>query len=461
MSADRYLKADNSECYVLTGCIMGHNSFYRAQGSGITAQHFFVHEHRLIFELIAARAEVAKTWDFVSLVDSAPKHLRDMMLAYACEAYGNAAIEANCAVIMDAHIARKVKAAGLKIAAIAETGPVALAEAQAELNAITAGQSNQLEDMSSVITKVMDGVNHRLESEQTCFGLQTHIGGLDRMLSGLIPGITILAARPSMGKTAFILQCTSNISVTINADAQKQRKTGVFVGSLEMGSEPLGRRLLAQIGGINAGHLKNPKLLTAEEWPRLTRAATDLKHSDVLIWEKTGVTPAQMAGQMYRAAATGKIGLFVVDHIGLLRLDPRANRSNALGEASMVLKKVSMETKIPLVVLSQLNRASTDEPTLKDLRDSGELEQNADAVIFLHRPSYYTTGGASKCGIVKVIVAKQRDGETGVVNQYWNAPYQRFSDPTADDYAKEEANEQQAEAKPKTQFQASFGSRKK
>jgi len=394
-------------------------------------------------------------------VDSAPKHLSMVILDYFANAYGGAAVEANCEVIIAAHVARKVKAAGMRIAAISEPGQTALAEAQAELAAITAGEKSELADMRSVITKVVDGVMRRYEAKtEQLFGLSTGFSGLDAMLDGLTPGLTILAARPSMGKTAFILQMASNIAVKVASDEMAGTKPGVFIGSLEMTCEPLGRRLLAQLGRINATHLKKPKLLTEDEWPRLTRATTDLKNSNILIWEKTRVTPQQMAGQMYRAAANGKIGLFVVDHIGLLLVDQR-NRSSSLGDASMVLTKVSMETGIPLVVLSQLNRASEGEPTLKDLRDSGELEQNARTVIFIHRPNYYTPGGASKSGITKIIVAKQSDGETGVIDQYWHGPWQQFMNPTAEHYAAEQANEQQAQAKPKTQFQATFGGRKK
>ncbi len=451
--SERYLRADNAECYVITACIMGANSFYRAQGAGITDEHFFSEEHRQIFAIVAEKSRVAKEWDCLTLVDQAPANIRALILDYVREGFGSAAIEANCAVVIAAHTARSVKNAGLRIAAISEAGPEALAQAQAELNAIGAGESSQIEDMRAVMTKVMDGISRRYNSGAEHFGLPVGISRLDTLLGGLSPGLNILAARPSMGKTAFVLQCAANVAINATPEARR----GVFIGSLEMGSEPLGRRLVAQIGRINGNHLKKPKLLTEDEWPRLSKAASDIKNSSLMIWEKSGVTPSQMAGQMYRAAATGKIGLFVVDHIGILRLDQRANRSNALGEASMLLKKVSMETGIPLLVLSQLNRMSTDEPTLKDLRDSGELEQNADAVIFLHRPSYYLTGGASKNGICKVIVAKQRDGETGVVDQYWYAPWQRFFEPTAQNYADEE----QAQEAPKRAYKAKIGGYKK
>lgn len=456
-ATDRFLKAENSEGYVIGAIVCSPQSFYIAAGCGLTAEHFFADQYRAIFEFVLAKSRTAREWDVITLADLVPKPLSATMMDCAFANTGGNLVTANCEVIIAAHTARKVKAAGLKIAGIAAAGPEALSEAHAELSAISSAEANEIESMGDIIRTVFAGVNQRYEQGQTIFGLQTLFTGLDQKLGGLSPGLTIIGARPSMGKTAFALQLASNVALNINATGAGAAKRRVFFASLEMASEPLGRRLLAQIGGIPAGRLKHPSELTEQDWPKMTAAVTQLKSAPVSVWAKSGVTADQIAGQMRRVAASGNLALCIVDYLQLVRLDSKQETRHALGNACKTLRKASLETGVPVVLLSQLNRASEGKPQMKDLRDSGEIEQDADSIIFLHRESYYKEGGASSSGIAKLIIAKQRDGETGDVDQFWDAPFQRFCEPLPAHYAAEQPEEKQPQ---RTKYQVTARGKK-
>lgn len=455
----QFQKADQSEDYVIGAIVNSSQAFWVAAGTGIEAEHFCDQELADIFQLVHDTAKKSRDWDSLSLYASAPAELKKTILHLAANAFGGHSIVSNCMAVISAAKARKVRAAGLRIAAIDEIGDEALSQAHAELNAIAGAEAGEVETMGDIMRTVFTGINQRYEQGQTIFGLETLFAGLDEKLGGLSPGLTIVGARPSMGKTAFALQLTSNVALNANASGPGAAKRRVLLVSLEMDSEPLGRRLLAQIGGVNAGRLKKPKELTEQDWPKLTNGVSQLKSAPINVWHKPGASAEQIAGQIRRIAAGGQLALAVVDYLQLIRIQHGKDTlfAKAVGEVCRTLRKVSIETGVPVVLLSQLNRASEGRPQLKDLRDSGEIEQDADTVVFLHRASYYRSGGASSSGIANLIIAKQRDGETGDVDQFWDAPMQRFVDPTPAHYAAE----QQEEAPPvKTKYQLTMRGKK-
>jgi replicative DNA helicase len=238
---------------------------------------------------------------------------------------------------------------------------------------------------------------------------------LDRMTSGLQAGdLVVLAARPSMGKTAFAINIAEHVALNEGLP--------VAVFSMEMGASQLAVRIVGSIGRINQGHLRTGKL-TDDEWPRLTEAIERLRTVSLHIDETPGLTPSELRANARRLARQcGKLGLIVVDYLQLMSGSAAAggdNRATELGEISRGLKMLAKELQCPVIALSQLNRSveqRTDKrPMMSDLRESGAIEQDADIIMFIYRDEYYNRETTKEPGVAEIIIGKQRNGPTGVV----------------------------------------------
>ena len=237
---------------------------------------------------------------------------------------------------------------------------------------------------------------------------------LDRMTSGLQAGdLVVLAARPSMGKTAFAINIAEHVALNEGLP--------VAVFSMEMGASQLAVRIVGSIGRINQSHLRTGKL-TDDEWPRLTEAIEKLRNVSLHIDETPGLTPSELRANARRLSRQcGKLGLIVVDYLQLMSgsSSDGDNRATELGEISRGLKMLAKELQCPVIALSQLNRSvetRTDKrPMMSDLRESGAIEQDADIIMFIYRDEYYTKDACKEPGVAEIIIGKQRNGPTGVV----------------------------------------------
>jgi replicative DNA helicase len=233
------------------------------------------------------------------------------------------------------------------------------------------------------------------------------------MTSGLQPGdLVVLAARPSMGKTALAINIAEHVAL------QEQLPVAVF--SMEMGASQLAVRIVGSIGRIDQTHLRTGKL-TDEEWPRLTEAIERLRDVSLHIDETPGLNTSELRANARRLARQcGKMGLIVVDYLQLMSgsSNESDNRATELGEISRGLKMLAKELQCPVLALSQLNRSvetRTDKrPMMSDLRESGAIEQDADVIMFIYRDDYYNKD-SKEPGVAEVIIAKQRNGPTGTV----------------------------------------------
>jgi replicative DNA helicase len=262
-------------------------------------------------------------------------------------------------------------------------------------------------------------------------GLRTGFPRLDRMLTGLHPGdLCIVAARPSMGKTSWAL------NVATNAALDARAHVGVF--SLEMSRSQLALRLLCgeariDLLGIRAG------TFSREERDRLARASGHLNAASLWIDDSAMLDMPAMRAKARRLRSHvrkmgGEVGLLIVDYLQLISgEDPRASRVNQVGKISRGLKALARELHLPVLALSQLSRAPEQRedrrPILSDLRESGSIEQDADTVLFLFRQAYYDRlagRDTGQSGESELIVAKQRNGPTGLVRLYFHAGYMRF-----------------------------------
>lgn len=261
----------------------------------------------------------------------------------------------------------------------------------------------------------------RMEGKATT-GLKTGFTGFDFMTHGLQPGaLVLIAARPSMGKSAFAL------SVAFHA-ATNGHHTGFI--SLEMGRKEVGERIVAAEGRVDLHRLRGGRLGDAE-FTRIGEAIGQIAESRIHVDETACVSAMEIRGKARRLQAQHGLDLLVVDYLQLMQVSKAENRNLAIADISRSLKLLARELSIPVVALSQLSRETErrgdKRPMLSDLRDSGALEQDADLVAFLHRPEVYQET-PDNAGVAELIVAKQRNGPTGIVPLRWVKEFTRFED---------------------------------
>jgi replicative DNA helicase len=269
--------------------------------------------------------------------------------------------------------------------------------------------------MESLVVDLLDRVQEMADQQNEITGVPTGFYDLDRMTSGLQPGdMVVLAARPSMGKTAFAVNIAEHVALNEGLP--------VAIFSMEMGASQLAVRIVGSIGRVDQGHLRNGRL-TDDEWPRLTEAIEKLRNISLHIDETPGLTPSELRANARRLARQcGKLGLIVVDYLQLMSGSGGGsdeNRATELGEISRGLKMLARELQCPVIALSQLNRSVEQRPDkrpmMSDLRESGAIEQDADIIMFIYRDEYYTKDACKEPGVAEVIIAKQRNGPTGTV----------------------------------------------
>lgn len=276
--------------------------------------------------------------------------------------------------------------------------------------------------MREVVQSTFQHIESLYERKQKITGVPSGFLDLDEMSSGFQPGdLVILAARPSMGKTALALNFLANASI----DAQVP---SIFF-SLEMSKEQLATRLLCARSRIDASRIREGALVEAE-WGRLIEGVGLLSQAPIFIDDTAALPVMKMQAKARRLKAEHNIGLIVVDYLQLMKGDEKsASREQMISDISRNLKAIAKELELPVIALSQLNRgvdSRTDKrPMLSDLRESGAIEQDADLIMFIYRDEVYNKDTQAK-GIAEVIVAKQRNGPIGKVNLKWFGQFTLF-----------------------------------
>jgi replicative DNA helicase len=281
------------------------------------------------------------------------------------------------------------------------------------------------QSMGNLVVELLDRVDEMSKNPNDITGVPTGFVDLDRMTSGMQAGdLIVLAARPSMGKTALAINIAENVAL--------KEGLPVAVFSMEMGASQLAIRIVGSIGRIDQGRLRTGKLQD-EEWPRLAEAVERLRTVSLSIDETPGLTPSELRASARRLARTcGKLGLVVVDYLQLMSGSSGGdgdNRATELGEISRGLKMLAKELQCPVIALSQLNRGveqRTDKrPMMSDLRESGAIEQDADVIMFIYRDDYYNKD-SKEPGVAEIIIGKQRNGPTGTVKLTFLKPITKF-----------------------------------
>jgi replicative DNA helicase len=410
---------------------------------------FYRHEHQLIYGAIGALVNASKPADVVTVFE----HLQNQGKADAAGGllYLNslaqyvpsaANVRRYAEIVRERAILRKLVAASDEIATKAfntQGQPVASILDEAEQKIFQIGEqgsrmNNGFQDMGTLVVALLDRVEEMSRNPNDITGVPTGFVDLDRQTSGLQAGdLIILAARPSMGKTALAINIAEHVAL--------HEELPVAVFSMEMGAAQLAVRMVGSIGRIDQTRLRTGRL-TEEEWPRLTEAIERLRNVSLHIDETPGLTVSELRANARRLARQcGKLGLIVVDYLQLMSVSSGMsdeNRATAVGEISRGLKMLAKELQCPVIALSQLSRgveARTDKrPMMSDLRESGAIEQDADVIMFIYRDEYYTKEASKDPGVAEVIISKQRNGPTGTTKLAFVARHTKFENLASGDY---------------------------
>ncbi len=289
--------------------------------------------------------------------------------------------------------------------------------AEAEIFAIAENrQQSGLTGATELIKASLEKLEELYANQGTVTGVPSGFLELDGMTAGFQPGeMTIIAARPSMGKTAF------SLNLALHAALTEKKKVAFF--SVEMAKESLMTRLLSIVSKVSLSDLRVGRI-SDKAWPQLINTAAMLSEAPIYIDDTSGISPFEIRSKCRRLAAKEGLDMIVVDYLQLMGMKQKIeSREREVSEISKTLKAIAKELKVPVLALAQLNRSvegRTDRrPMLSDLRESGSIEQDADIIMMLYREDYYDRDNPDIKGIAEVIIGKQRNGPTGKVKLKW------------------------------------------
>jgi replicative DNA helicase len=403
----------------------------------IGVEDFYDPRHARIYEAVLALYEKRASIDVLTLADQlkgtgfldmvgGPAYLTELTNYVPTAAH----VEQYADIVAQKALRRRLIAASQEMAELGRDESKALKELieEAETRLFQVSQQHikqNVVSLENILAESFERLDDLHKDKNKLRGVPTGYKDLDNMLAGLQRSdLFIIAARPSMGKTAFVLNLAHKVST--------QAKEPVLIFSLEMSKEQLVDRLLAMESGVDAWALRTGKL-TDNDFERLGEAMGTLSEAKVYIDDTPGITVSDLRTKARREAHNQKLGLIIVDYLQLMsggsRYADSANRVQEISEISRGLKGVARELNVPLIALSQLSRSvenrSPQIPQLADLRESGSIEQDADVVAFLYREDYYNPESERK-NIMDVLIKKHRNGPTGGVELYFDRDKQRI-----------------------------------
>jgi replicative DNA helicase len=429
-----------AESSVLGGLLLDNKSWEQVADL-LSEGVFYRYEHRQVYLAIQALINATRPADVITVYE----HLQSIGKAEEVGGLGYlnslaqyvpsaSNIRRYAEIVRERSILRKLVTASDEIATNAfntQGKPVPQILDEAEQKIFQIGEEGSrlkqgFQSMDQLAVILMDRVNQMADSPNDITGVPSGFVDFDKMTSGMQAGdLIVLAARPSMGKTALAINIAEHVALNEGLP--------VAVFSMEMGASQLAIRIVGSIGRIDQQRLRTGKL-NQEEWPRLTEAIEKLRNISLHIDETPSLTPMELRANARRLARTcGKLGLIVVDYLQLMSGNTSSsngdNRATEIGEISRGLKMLAKELQCPVIALSQLNRSvetRTDKrPMMSDLRESGAIEQDADVIMFIYRDDYYNKD-SKEPGVAEIIIGKHRNGPTGTVKLAFLKPITRF-----------------------------------
>ncbi len=403
----------------------------------VTGEDFYQHQYGIMFESMTELFNEGKPVDLVTLQDrlkekdvppevSSLEFVRDIITTVPTSA--NVKSYAN--IVREKAVLRRLIKVNEEIANDCYLGRESLETILADtekkiFDLLQSRSSGDFVPIRQVVLNVLENIEKASKTKDTVTGVPTGFIDLDYKTSGFQPSDFILiAARPSMGKTAFVLNVVDHVTV--------RRGTPCMVFSLEMSKEQLVNRMLSMESNVDSQKLRTGTL-TDSDWDAVVEGVGVIGSSKLIIDDTPGISITELRSKCRKAKLEHDIGIVIIDYLQLMTGSGGRgsdNRQQEISEISRSLKALARELQAPVVALSQLSRACetrTDHrPMLSDLRESGAIEQDADVVMFLYRDDYYNKDSEMK-DMAEVIIAKQRNGPIGTVNLVWMPQYTKFA----------------------------------
>ena len=432
--------SEDAEQAVLSAMLIDQDAVLRAV-EHLDDTMFYAERHRRIFRGMVTIAERGGVVDPLTLSEELSRRGElessggKEYIGFLVDAVPTAAnIEYHAQIVREKAILRRLIEVSTSIVAEAfegrSTANQLLDEAESKIFQVSQAQTKDgFTRIKELLWPTMERIEALQRGGKTVTGVASGFNDLDEMTSGFQPAdLIIVAARPSMGKTAFTLNIAQHAAI--------EHSVPVAFFSLEMSKESLVQRMLTSEARIDAQRLRKG-MLRDDDFPRLARAAGILSSAPVWIDDTPGITLLEMRSKARRLKTDAGVGLVVVDYLQLMQGPANSeSRQQEVSQISRGLKALAKELNVPVVALSQLSRApeqrtgDNKRPQLSDLRESGAIEQDADLIMFLYRQEFYDgpvdKDGNSLEGKAEVIVGKQRNGPTGIVNLFFQKQYTRF-----------------------------------
>lgn len=411
----------NPEAYYDVAQFLASDDFYIHRNKWIWDTFVSLHDRNEAVDLVTVTEELDQKGHLADIGGAAyiTKLINNVPSSLHAEAYGHR--------VEETAIRRRMLEAANKIAKLAYeenlTLDTVMDDSEKAVFNVSQRRTNQdLQPIRSVLSEYFDRMEELSQRDEDLVGVPTGFIDIDRMLGGLQPSdLLIIAGRPGMGKTGFILSALKNAALT--------HKKHVAIFSLEMSNEQLVQRIIAQETGIDSTRLRSGKL-SPDEWLLFTQAIEVLTDTHIFLDDTPALTPLQLRTKCRRLHLEHKLDLIVVDYLQLMGGDVRSNnRVQEVSDISRNMKILARELNVPVLAAAQLSRAveqRTDKrPVLSDLRESGSLEQDADIVMFIYRPEVYEEDSQFK-NLAEIIIAKHRNGPTGDVQLVFRKNLAKF-----------------------------------
>ncbi|WP_111642765.1 replicative DNA helicase [Marinimicrobium alkaliphilum] len=419
------------------GGLMLDNKRFDAVREVVSEVDFYRGDHKAIFRMMSILVEQSAPLDVITLSEELHRHdelERVGGLGYLTELAANTPSAANilayARIVRERStlrqlisVAQEIKKTSYSPAGLDADDLLQLAEKRMAEIAEDRPKEGGLLGVNDLLKEAVARIDELFRSGDDITGVTTGLADLDERTSGWQPGeLIILAARPSMGKTALALNFVES--------ALFSQKQPVLVFSMEMPSSALVMRMMSSVGRIDQGRIRNGKL-TEEDWPKLSAAVSKIKDRPLFIDDTPGLTPQEVRARTRRIAREhGNPSLIMIDYLQLMQVaGSTEGRTQEISEISRSLKALAKEFSCPVVALSQLNRGVEQRPNKRpmnsDLRESGAIEQDADVILFIYRDDYYNEDSPDK-GIAELILGKQRNGEIGTCRAAFIGKFTRF-----------------------------------
>ena len=428
------------EKFVLSAMLIQNGEIVPLVSSILEADDFYRPGHRVVYRaLLDIYDAEGGTMDILALINELRRSGKleavgiEFTYSLAEYAHTTAYVEAYAREIKNKSLLRKAIAASDEIrqAAYRDDKPASeiIADAEAKLFSLYQGDSrSEFEHIDPIAKRVFEEIYKLVDNHTRISGVASGFADLDGVTSGFQKSdLILLAARPSMGKTALALNMAMNA-------ADKGSNVAIF--SLEMSKRQLGRRIISAVSEIDSGKLQNGSL-TARDFAEIINSLEKVAKLPIYIDDTSGLTVSELRQKTRRLKLEQGVDMIIIDYLQLMQGKSKAeNRQQEMSEISRGLKALARELDIPIIALSQLSRAvelrADKRPLLSDLRESGALEQDADLVMFLYREEYYDKE-TENANTAELIIAKNRNGATKTIALYFQREVMKFESVTSEE----------------------------